>query len=341
MCSFWCLDCKKGADAECEDSHTICSMKKIISEQIGDLSGTVLEQLGKEEAILTRLVVQLAPVKQAVNNSISSSADREVTSHSFAKDEITRISQTIPEIENNPKDDSLDVLKSFISKSVDRLPTLEKKCQLLELLDGCEVTVKPSGSDTQWTVDLNMSNEDVSDEHKGLYYLLYKIIGRQNFELPETVPLPCAGDDAVAIPSSVAPSPNGTCVVQVSQSGRQLGQVTINVLESIPSQKKDALIKGLNGVKLYPKYVGALTGSLRHDVFFQSNAVRLSKGSVGIGRSPLQPLSIFVQKPFGSVPKTGMFVWGKVVENIELLESIVKSWDTTKAVVILQSPRWI
>ena len=186
-----------------------------------------------------------------------------------------------------------------------------------------------------------MSNEDVSDEHKGLYYLLFKIIGRHNFELSESIPLPCAGDSAVAIPSSVAPSPNGTCIVQVSQSGRQLGQITINVLENLPSQKKDALLKGLNGVKLYPRFPGLLTGSLRHDVFFQSNSLKLAKGSVSIARSPLQPLSIYIQKPSSALPKTGMFVWGKVVENIELLESIVQSWETTKTVVVLQSPRWI
>ncbi|XP_034255310.1 E3 ubiquitin-protein ligase TRIM32-like [Thrips palmi] len=339
--AFWCLDCKKGADAECEDSHTICSMKKIISEQIGDLCEEVQGQLEKEETILNQLVVKLAPIKPVMKN-LSSTTDREVTAHSFAKDEIVKIIQSIPEIENSPKDDSLESMKSFLSSSKLRLPTLEKKGSLLDLLADCEVIVKPSSSADSWSIKLNMSSEDLSDEHKALYYTLFKIIGRQDFDLPETVGVPSAagGDVAASVPTSISPSPNGTCLVQVCQKSRMLGQIAISVLESIPSQKKDLLIKGLNGVKLYPKVVGALTGSLRTDIFFQSNNVKLAKGSVGIARSPLQPLSIYVKKPTNTVPKTGMFVWGKVVENLELLESILNNWATEKEIVVLSCPRW-
>lgn len=337
---FWCLDCKKGADAECEDSHTICSMKKIISEQIGDVCESVQTQLEKEETVLNQLVVKLAPIKSVMRN-LSSTTDREVTAHGFAKDEIVKILQSIPDIENAPKDDSLESMKSALSSSKLRLPTLEKKIHILELLSDCEITVQTSSnSDAPWSVKLNMSSEDLSDEHKALYYSLFKIIGRQNFELPETVGAPTTGDVAASIPNSMPPSPNGTCLVQVCQKSRMLGQIAISVLDTIPSHKKDLLIKGLNGVKLYPKFAGALTGSLRTDIFFQSNSVKLAKGSVGIARSPLQPLSIFVQKPLNTVPKAGMYVWGKVVENLELLESIVTNWSTNKEIVVLSCPRW-
>lgn len=340
--AFWCLDCKKGADTECEDHHTICSMKKIISEQIGGLCEGVQTQLEKEEALLNQLVAKLAPVKPVMRN-LSATTEREVTAHGFAKDEVVKILQSIPDVENTPKDDSLESMESFLASSKLRLPTLEKKVYLLELLADCEVTVKPcSTSDAPWSIKLSMSTEDLSDEHKALYYSLYKIIGRQNFELPETVSAPSAGDVAASIPNSIAPSPNGTCLVQVCQKSRMLGQIAISVLDSIPSQKKELLIKGLNGVKLYPKFVGALTGSLRTDVFFQSNSVKLVKGSVGIARSPLQPLSIFVQKPVNTIPKTGMYVWGKVVENLELLESIVEGWtrEANREIVVLSCPRW-
>ncbi|KAE8749087.1 hypothetical protein FOCC_FOCC004256 [Frankliniella occidentalis] len=337
--AFWCLDCKKGADAECEDSHTICSMKKIISEQIGDLTDTVKEQLTKEEKLLAQLVVKLAAVKVAMRNA-SPAAERELTAHSIAIEEIGKMIQNIPDIENNPKDDSLEDLKTQLATSKDRLPLLEKKTQLLDMLNDCEITVRPTGSETEWTLKLKMTSDEMSDDLKGLFYFLYKNIGYQHFDFPESVSLPCAGGDVAApIPSTVAPSPNGTCIVQVSQNSRLLGQVAISVVDTLPQQKKDLLIKGLNGIKLYPKMAGALTGALRTDVFLHGNGVKLSKGSVCIARSPLQPLSIFVQKPT-SAPKTMTFVWGKVVENLALLESIVNNWGVNKGIVTLSSPRW-
>lgn len=314
-------------------------MKKIITEQIGDLSESVQEQLGKEEKFANQLVVKLAPLKLAMQG-LSTNIEREVTAQGFAKDEVVRVLQTISEVENNPKDDSLESLKSHLSNSKDRLPYIEKKVHILDVLKDCTVSVKPSNTEEQWDITLDMSSEELSEEHKGLYYLLYKIIGRQNFDLPEAVSLPSAGDVSVPIPTTIAPSPNGTCIVQIIQNSRTLGQIAISVTENISAQKKDLLLKGLNGVKLYPKFAGALTGSLRTDVFFQSNSVKLCKGSVGIARSPLQPVSIFVQKPGNVAPKAGMYVWGKVVENLELLESIVNNWATTKAIVTLNCPRW-
>ncbi|KAJ1525189.1 hypothetical protein ONE63_010021 [Megalurothrips usitatus] len=339
--AFWCLDCKKGADAECEDGHTICSMKKIISEQIGDLSEEVQEQLGKEEEILNQIVLKLAPVKLSVRG-LTAGMEREVTSHGLAKDEVVKLLQSIPEIENNPESNSLDTLKLQTSNSKERLPALQKKNQLLEMLGNCEISVKPLNSDVEWTVKLDMKEEELSDEHKGLYYSLYKVIGREHFDLPEAVSIACSSDvDAAPIRSSITPAPNGTCLIQVCQNSRMLGQIAISVIDTIAPQKKDLLIRGLNGVKLYPKFKGALTGSLKTDLFLQSNSVKLSKGSVGIARSPLQPMSIFVEKPENAVPKSGMFVWGKVVENLELLEAIVKNWSATKALVVLSCPRWV
>ncbi|KAK3921409.1 E3 ubiquitin-protein ligase SH3RF1 [Frankliniella fusca] len=336
--AFWCLDCKKGADAECEDSHTICSMKKIISEQIGDLTDTVRDQLTKEENLLGQLVVKLAAVKVALHNA-TPSVEREVTAHNIAIEEIGKMIQSIPDIENNPKDDSLESLKTKLSTSKDRLPILEKKVQLLDMLSDCEIRVKPTGSETEWDLKINITSDEVSDDMKALFYLLYKNIGHKHFDFPESISLPCAGDAAAPLPTTVTPSPNGTCIVQVTQNARMLGHIAISVVDSLPPQKKNLIMKGLNGVKMYPKTADALTGSMRADVFLHGNNVKLSKGAVCIARSPLQPLSIFVQKPT-SVPKTMIYVWGKVVENLALLESIVQNWQVNKGVVTLTSPRW-